>query len=137
MAKIYSLGAGSKLPEDLLAIASKERIATALLSGIGGVRELTLAYFNKSTKAYEKHRFEEDLEVTSLLGNITLKEGKPYLHIHGNFGRRDLSLIGGHVDSAVVSPLLEVVLTPTRNRAVRTFDSALGLNVIRGRQILE
>jgi len=52
------------------------------------------------------------------------------LHIHGTFGRKDLSTLAGHVMKANVSPLLEVVVTPTRNKALRRFDDELGLSVI-------
>lgn len=64
------------------------------------------------------------------MGNITLKDGKPFLHLHGTFGRRDMSVIGGHVISATVFPLLEAVITPTANRALRRFDEKVGLNAI-------
>jgi len=130
LAKIYNLKAGSSIPEGIMAIVKKEKIATARLEAIGGVRQLRLAYFNHEAKRYEEHEFKEFLEVTSLLGNVTTKEGKPFLHIHGTFGKRDLSVVAGHVVSATVFPLLEVVLTPTRNRAFRRFDDELGLNAI-------
>jgi len=130
MAKIYSLKAGSRIPEDILAIAKREELATARVEAIGGVEELRLAYFDRGTKRYEEHDFEEFLEVTGILGNVTLKDGKPFLHIHGTFGRRDLSTLAGHVMTAKVFPILEVVITPTKNRALRRFDDDLGLNVI-------
>jgi len=130
MAKIYSLAAGAKIPDDILAIARREKIRTARVEAIGGVEELRLAYFNHAAKRYEEHDLHEFLEVTSLLGNITAKDGKPFLHVHGTFGRRDLSTLAGHVMTAKVFPLLEVVVTPTRNRALRRFDADLGLNVI-------
>ncbi|HUI23034.1 MAG TPA: DUF296 domain-containing protein [Nitrososphaerales archaeon] len=130
MAKLYSLKAGAKIPDDILAIAAREKIATARMEAIGGVKELRLAYFNHKTKRYEEHVFREFLEVTGILGNLTLKDGKPFLHIHGTFGRKDLSTLAGHVMGAKVFPLLEAVVTPTRNRALRRFDDDLGLNVI-------
>ncbi len=130
MARIYNLKAGAKIPDDIIEIANRERIATASVEAIGGVEKLRLAYFNHDTKKYEEHDFEEFLEVTSLLGNVTVKDGKPFLHIHGNFGRRDLSVLAGHVVKATVFPLLEVVMAPTKNRALRRFDESLGLNVI-------
>jgi len=130
MAKLYSLKAGSKIPDEIVSIAEKEKIGTARVEAIGGVDGLRLAYFNRTTKKYEEHDYTEFLEATSLLGNITLMGGKPFLHAHGNFGRRDMSVIGGHVISAKVFPVLEVVITPTTNRALRRFDEELGLRVI-------
>ena len=130
MSKLYNLKAGSKVPEDITSIAANEGIKTALVEAIGGVERLRLAYFNRHVKKYEEHDFSEFLEVTSLLGNITSKDGKPFLHAHGNFGRKDLSVMGGHVISAEVFPVLEVVITPTKNTALRKFDDDLGLNAI-------
>jgi uncharacterized protein len=130
VARIYSLKAGTKLPDEVVAIATWEKIPTARVEAIGGVKRLRLAYFNHESKKYEEHEFREFLEVTSIMGNITLKDGKQFLHIHGTFGRKDLSVIAGHVMAATVFPLLEVVITPTRNRALRRFDDELGLNVI-------
>jgi uncharacterized protein len=131
LAKIYSFKAGARIPDDVVAAAKKDEVKTSLVSAIGGVRELKLGYFNQKTKKYEEHDYREELEVTSLLGNITIKEGEPFLHVHGTFGRRDMSVIGGHVVSATVSPLLELVVTPTKNRGVRRFDEAIGLFAIR------
>jgi len=131
VAKIYSLKAGAKVPDDIVAIAARERILTARVEAIGGVNDLRLAYFNHVSKKYEEHDFHEFLEVTSILGNITLKDRRPFLHIHGTFGRKDLSVLAGHVMAATVFPLLEVVVTPTKNRALRKFDQELGLNVIK------
>lgn len=130
VAKIYSLKAGSRVPDDIVAIATREKIPTARVEAIGGVKKLRLAYFNHEAKKYEEHDYDEFLEVTSVLGNVTLKDGKQFLHIHGTFGRRDLSVLAGHVVQATVFPLLEVVVTPTENRALRKFDDELGLNVI-------
>jgi uncharacterized protein len=130
VAKLYSLKAGAKIPDDIVAIAAREKIATARVEAIGGVDKLRLAYFNRASRKYEEHDFAEFFEVTSLLGNITQKEGKPFLHVHGNFGRKDLSVVGGHVMTADVFPIMELVITPTKNRALRRFDETLGLNVI-------
>ncbi len=130
MARVYNFRAGAKIPEDIVAIAARGKIVTARVEAIGGVDKLRLAYFNRESKKYEEHDFSGFLEVTSLLGNITQKDGKPFLHAHGNFGRRDLSVIGGHVISATVFPVLEVMITPTENKAFRRFDEGLGLNVI-------
>ena len=130
MPKIYSLKAGARVPEDIVAIAAREKIRTAVVEAVGGVKELRLAYYDHESKKYEEHDHREFLEVTSLLGNIAQRDGKPFLHAHGTFGRRDLSVMAGHVMSATVFPLLEVAITPTRNRAVRKFDDELGLYVI-------
>ena len=130
MARIYSLPKGASLFYEVLKIAMREKFRTAQVVAVGGVDRLTLAYFNRQKKKYEERIYDEFFEVTSMLGNITLKDGEPFLHIHGTFGRRDMSVVGGHVISASVFPLLEVVITPTKNTARRRFDDELGVNVV-------
>jgi uncharacterized protein len=134
LSKLYALRPGAKIPDEVLKIAAREKILTAEVHAIGGVKSLKLAYFNHDAKKYEEHDFDEFLEVTGMVGNVTSKDGGPFLHLHGTFGRRDLSVVGGHVVSATVFPLLELVVTPTRNKAVRRFDEESGLNVIYGRE---
>lgn len=130
VAKIYSLKAGTLLPDEILKIAERERIRTARVEAIGGVKKLRIAFFNHESKKYEEHDYEEFLEVTGLLGNVTLKEGRPFLHMHGTFGRRDTTVVGGHLVSATVFPLLELVITRAENTARKKFNKKLGLNVI-------
>ena len=116
--------------DGLLAVAKREKIKTAKVEAIGGVNQLRLAYFNSKAKKYEEHEYDESFEVTGLIGNITLKEREPFVHLHGTFGRRDMSVIGGHVVSGTVFPLLEAAIMPTANKALRRFDEEMGLNVI-------
>lgn len=130
MSKLFNLRAGTSLIDGLLEIAEQERIKTASVEAIGGVNHVRLGYFNSKARRYEEHDFDEFLEVTSLIGNVTLKDGQPFLHLHGTFGRRDTSVIGGHVISGAVFPLLEAVFTRTANIGLRRFDEKTGLNAI-------
>jgi len=130
VAKIYKLDRGASLVDEILKIARKEKIRTARVEAIGGVKGITIAYFNQEQKKYEEHRYEEFMELTGMLGNITVKDGKPMLHAHCTLGKRDMTVIGGHLVRATVSPLAELVITPTKNKATRKFDEELGLNSI-------
>ena len=130
MAKIYKLDGGASLVDEILRIARKEKIETAGVAAIGGVNSITLAYFNNTKKKYEEHVFDGFMELTSLLGNITVKDGQPFLHAHCTVAKRDQSVLGGHLVSATVFPLVELIITPTSNRAERRFSKEVGLNLI-------
>jgi len=130
VATLRKLEAGAMIPDAILRVAAKEKMRTAILEAIGGVDSLTLGYYNRITKKYEEHNYRGFMEVTSLLGNVTEKAGKPFLHAHGTFGRRDMSVIGGHLIRATIFPTLEFTLVPTTNRAIRRFDERTGLNLI-------
>ena len=103
---------------------------SARVEAIGTLRKAKVAYYNRNTKNYEEHLYNENVEVTSMLGNITMMEKKPFLHLHANLGRKDMSVVGGHLVSGEVHPFLEVVITPTSNVASRRYDETLNLNAI-------
>jgi uncharacterized protein len=121
------LESGDKLFASLLALAAREAITYAALSGLGAVRWIRVAYFNVETREYEIHELDEQLEVTSLIGNITLREGKPTVHAHATLGRRDLSVIGGHVLEAICRPTLEIWVAPEPVEVHRLPDDESGL----------
>lgn len=130
VAKIWAFAAGDTVPEAILEAAGRERVRSAGFEAVGGVDRLTLAYYDRRAKRYEQHDFRGFMEVTSMLGNITQKDGKPFVHAHGNFGTRDLRVVGGHIISARVFPTLEMIVRRTSDTAVRRFDERLGLNLI-------
>lgn len=116
-----------RLFASIVGYAAANGIGYAALSGLGAVSWISIAYFNVETREYEVHEIEEQLEVTSLVGNITIREGKPTVHAHVTLGRRDLSVIGGHVIEAIARPTLEVWLDPQPTAITRLPDEDSGL----------
>jgi predicted DNA-binding protein with PD1-like motif len=119
--------AGEKAVATLLDFCRREGIGYAALSGLGAVSSVDLAYFNDETLKYETHKIEEQLEVIGLTGNITIKEGEPFAHVHATFGARDLSVRGGHIMEMTVKPNLEIWLTRGTEDIVRLPDEGSGL----------
>ena len=124
------LESGERVMESLLGLLGDEGIGFAAVNGLGAVREVRLSYWNADTRQYETHDVVEQLEVVSLIGNVTVNDTQPFLHLHISLGRRDLSLFGGHFNDAVVHPTLEVWLHPEERPVHRTRDEATGLAVM-------
>ncbi|MDL2335106.1 MAG: DNA-binding protein [Chloroflexota bacterium] len=118
---------GEKAVATLLAFCRREAIGYAALSGLGAVSNVDLAYFNDVTGEYETHPIAEQLEVIGLTGNITIKDGQPFAHVHATFGGRDLSVRGGHIMEMTVKPNLEIWLTRGTEEIVRLPDGESGL----------
>lgn len=115
----------------LLASFSQENhIAAGSFSALGAAREVTIAYYNLETKQYEDHTFAEDLEILNSTGNIGVLDGKPAIHCHGIFGRKDCSTIGGHIKKLIVSATCELTLTILDGTLKRSFDEKTGLNLL-------
>ena len=121
------------LLESLTEYAIKNNIKTAEISFIGAVQNLNVVYFNQKTKEYEDHFFEGGFEVLSGLGNITLFENKPLVHIHISVSDKDGKAFGGHLVNGTKIWLIEAIIKqPTfigKNYINRYFDEELCLNV--------
>lgn len=124
---IVRFESGERVLEPLLAWLEAHKIGYAAMSGLGALRHATVSYWNSGSQLYEAHEIDEQVEVVSLVGNATLKEGAPLVHAHVALGRADLSLIGGHFNEGVVHPNLEIWLRPEAEAVHRTLDASCGL----------
>ena len=127
---IVRLESGEPVVETLVGFLRTERIEFASLSAAGGLRSVGLAYWNADRKAYEQRDFDEQVEVVSFQGNAALKDGEPFLHIHGVFGRRDFSVFGGHLQEGQAHPTIEVWLRTEDVEVRRVKDEASGLDLL-------
>ena len=121
---------GERVAASLLAWLKAEGIGFATMTGLGAVSGATISYWNAQTREYEQHQLDEQMEVVSLIGNVSMKEGEPFAHIHVALGRRDLSIIGGHFNDAVVHPNLELWVRPEADAVERILDETSGLYVM-------
>ena len=127
---ILRLETGEPVIETLAAFLRGQEIRFANVSAAGAVEWLRLGYWNPRSAQYQYRDLEEQLEVVSFQGNAALKDGAPFLHIHGVFGRQDFSVYGGHVKEARVRPTLEVWLRTENVPVRRTRDEATGLDLL-------
>ena len=127
---IVRLESGEPVVGTLTDFLRAERVEFANLSAAGAVQWVLLGYWNAETRAYEYRECEGQLEVVSFQGNSSLKDGEPFLHIHGVFSWRDFSAFGGHLAEARVHPTLEVWLRTEPVPVRRVRDEASGLDLL-------
>jgi predicted DNA-binding protein with PD1-like motif len=65
-----------------------------------------------------------------MVGNVTLLESVPLLHIHTTISDDENDTYGGHLKSAVVAVTLEVHLVAFAAALERTLDAEIGLPLI-------
>jgi predicted DNA-binding protein with PD1-like motif len=122
---------GDEAIAGLTAFAKEKKLAASHFTGIGGFQEATLGYFNLDRKDYDKIAVREQVEVLSLVGDITLTDkGEPKIHAHVVLGRFDGSTRGGHLVEAKVRPTLEVMLVESPRHLRRKHDPQSGLALI-------
>ena len=127
---IVRLESGEGLVDSLTGLLSEADVGFANVSAAGAVAWAQLAYWNAQSKKYEEREFSEQLEVVSFQGNASLKDGKPFLHIHAVFARQDFSTIGGHVKDLRVHPTLEIWLRTEDVDVNRVHDPSSGLDLL-------
>lgn len=122
---------GDEAVAGLTAFAKEKKLAASHFTAIGGFQEATLGYFNLERKDYDKLPVREQVEVLSLVGDITLTEkGEPKVHVHAVLGRSDGTTRGGHLIEARVRPTLEVMLVESPHHLRRKHDPQSGLALI-------
>ncbi|HSC42348.1 MAG TPA: PPC domain-containing DNA-binding protein [Candidatus Binatia bacterium] len=110
--------------------AKENKLGGSHFTAIGAFREVTLGYFDRDKKAYQKIPVREQVEVLSLIGDIALKDGIPQVHAHVVVGKFDASAHGGHILEARVWPTLELILTESPKHLCRKYDPETGLALI-------
>jgi uncharacterized protein len=121
---------GDEFIARLTSWAKEKNLGGSHFTAIGAFREVTLGYFNREKKDYQKIPIREQVEVLSLIGDIALKDGDPQVHAHVVVGKADGSAHGGHILEARVWPTLEVILTESPKHLCRKFDPETGLALI-------
>jgi predicted DNA-binding protein with PD1-like motif len=127
---VLRLETGELVIGTLTAFLREQEIQFANISAAGAIEWLRLGYWSPRSAQYEYRDLDEQLEVVSFQGNAARKDGAPFLHLHGVFGRQDFSVYGGHVKEARVRPTLEVWLRTERVPVQRRRDQATGLDLL-------
>ncbi len=127
---LVRLDKGEEIISSLVGFCSKEKIVFATVSGIGAVSKAKLAVFDAKKKEYAEREFSGDLEIISLMGNITIAEGKVKPHLHVCISGHDFLARAGHLVSAEVSVTCEIILIVSEGRIERKKDIESGLMLI-------
>ena len=121
---------GDKVIERLTNFASENSVTAAFFFGLGAFERATLAFFDLAKREYEHIPIDEQVEVMSLVGNISTYRGEPKIHAHAVVGKRDGSAHGGHLIDAAVRPTLEIFVSVSNAGLRRLLDEATNLPLI-------
>jgi len=120
---------GEEIMKSLLKIVKKYNINSGWINGIGLVENFEIGSYNLSEKDYSTRKFSGHYELTSLMGNITLKDKEPFLHIHVNLSDEKCQGLGGHLFSAIISAAGEFIIHRTEINVYRQYNNEIGLTL--------
>lgn len=127
---VLRLMPGEDVYQSILDFATQQGITLGHFTGLGAVDYVKMGLFDIHTKVYNSVELREQLEITSLVGNISQMDGKTYLHTHINVGDAHMKVMGGHLNAATVSATAEIFITVVNGVVDRSFDSQIGINVL-------
>lgn len=128
---ILRLEQGDDILKTLKEFADAKRVRAAFFEGIGSLYRARLGHYDfKDTRTYKYETFEEDLEILSLSGNVSTMDQKALPHAHATLGRRDFSVIGGHLEEGSLANMVEVNVAKLPGKLEKARDNHIGLNLL-------
>lgn len=126
---VARLERGEDLYASLARIVEENGVRSGCLQVIGAVSRGKVGVFEDGKYEWLVH--EGALEISSLLGNVAVKEGRPFVHAHAVFGDEKGAIISGHVgEGCIVDPTAEVHLTVYDGEVSRRRDPETGLWIL-------
>ena len=96
------LGFGSDLLDELTAICRREEIRCGWVTAIGAVRKARVAFYDQARREYGHREFSQPLEIAVLTGNVSIKDGAPFIHAHVTLANEAGATVGGHLAQGTV-----------------------------------
>ncbi len=128
---VLRLEQGDDIVKSLRQFAQTWRIRAGFFEGIGSLNKAKLGHYDfNDTKTYKYETFEEDLEILTLSGNVSTMNSQALPHAHVTLGRRDFSVIGGHLEEGSIANMVEIGLGKRPGKLVKARDDGVGLNLL-------
>jgi len=127
---ILRIDRGEEVISSLTEFCKKENIPSGQITGLGATDKVVIGLYSVATREYHKTELSGEMEITSLIGNISSKNNEPYLHLHINVCNPKMQIFGGHLNECYISATCELVVTPGDAIIGRRLDTEeTGLNL--------
>lgn len=126
---VVRIDRGEEVVSSLYHLCKEEKITAGEVVGLGAADHVSVGLYNVAEQKYHAKSFDGEMEITSLIGNISVMNGAPYLHIHINVCDPDMNIHGGHLTECRISATSELMVTVLDGTVGRKQDSVTGLNI--------
>ena len=122
-----TLAKGDFINQTFESFAESKGVGCAWLNGIGALENPEIGYYSIKDKKYHRKQFKGEFELTSLIGDITMKDGKPFAHTHITFSDTDYQVYGGHLFDAKITAAGEFLIQIGTEGITREMNHSIGL----------
>ena len=88
---------GSDLLEEIQGLAAEKNIRLAQVSVIGALSSARVGFYDQTARHYNELEVGGPVEILSAVGNISIKDGAPFPHIHLAVSDAAGRTFGGHL----------------------------------------
>jgi predicted DNA-binding protein with PD1-like motif len=126
---IVCLKHGADLIQSITELARNKGIEAGSFTAIGALQCATLGYYDQKNHEYREIKIDSPHEMASCVGNISLKNGEPFVHVHVVLADETGNTKGGHLSQGIVFAA-EVHLCQLEGpRLERKYDEVTGLSL--------
>ncbi|MBF0347443.1 MAG: DNA-binding protein [Magnetococcales bacterium] len=119
---------GEDLLEALNHTCSQHHIELGKITAIGAVQKAVLGYYDQRQQVYQTIRLDWPLEIVQLTGNISMKDDKPFAHVHAILSDASGRTHGGHLFPGTIVFACETIIHVFRGPVFqRVLDTTTGL----------
>jgi hypothetical protein len=119
---------GADLYDEITKIVQRENIRLGRLHAIGATTHAVVAFYDQDLKKYLPIEFPGGLEILNLQGNVSMRDGKPFVHAHILLSDRSGAVYGGHLLQGTKLFACELVIDELEGpELVRVSDEPTGL----------
>lgn len=119
---------GSDLVEEIERTCAEQGILAAEVTVVGAMQHAAFAYYDQEALRYLELASESHHELAGFVGNISMRDDRPFLHAHASFADADGGTVTGHLLRGCTVWVAEVVIHEwTDVSLVRTHDDVTGL----------
>jgi predicted DNA-binding protein with PD1-like motif len=127
---IGRIGHDADLLEALGELCRKRDIRLGWLKGLGAVKKGALSFYDQQTHEYRVVAINGPLEIAALVGNISTKDGAPFVHAHVTFADEAGKAFGGHLAAGTIVFACEITIEVLDGPVLeRVFDETTGLSL--------
>jgi len=88
---------GDDLLFALQQICSSQEIRLGEIRALGAVKSARIGYYDQDRREYFFVDLSKHLELLALIGNVSIRDGKPFAHAHVTFADSRGEAFGGHL----------------------------------------
>ena len=110
-------------------LAENQGITVGCFTAIGALRHAKLGFYDQEKHEYPEILLETPHEIASCVGNISIKERRPFVHTHAVLADKDGTTKAGHLLEAIVFAAEVHLYELTLANLEREYDEITGLSL--------